>query len=205
MNPEQQYGPQQQNPYDFIMNPGQAPKKTLLPKLGGGSFTKKIILIIAGAVIVVIIMWILGSIFGGSSVNKADVITLTQMQEEIARVSARGQEATDQAAKNMAINVKLTIQTQQKEWLDFLAVRGTEVKDEQLGLKKNEAADTRLEEAKANNTYDLTFNQTMETYLNQYITQLETDFNKAAITTQKELIQEHYNQTKILLEQIPKT
>lgn len=201
MQPDQPYAPNQGNQYDFIVNPG-APKKPLIPTLGGGSFTKKIIFIVGGAVLLMAVLWLAVSIFGGSDINKAQLVGLTQVQEEIARVSQKGEDATDQAVRNVAANTNLSVRTQQKAWLDFLAGYGVKVSPQERALKQNDATDTKLDEAKANNTYDPAFRQIMEKYLNDYLKQLETDTKSAGSAKQKELLKAHYDQTKLLLEQL---
>jgi predicted metalloprotease len=193
------------NNYDFIVNPGAPPKKPLIPKLGGGSFTKKLLFILGGAVIVVMLMWVVGNIIGGSSVNTAEVKSLTQAQQEITRVAEEGaQNATDQELKNAAVSTQLTIASQQKEWMAFLAQYGTEVKEEELELKHNATTDKTLEDAKASSTFDLAFDQTMESYLGQYSNTLKTDFEKSTDATQRTLLKAHYEQTQLLLEQYEK-
>jgi hypothetical protein len=202
MQPEQPntgYGPN--NQYDFIVNPGSPPKKPLIPKVGGGSFAMKLIFLVGGAVILIILMWIVGNILGGSKVNTADIITLTQMQEEISRVADQGKDATAQNLKNTAMGTKLSAVSQQQAWLEFLGAEGVEVDDKELALKKNDATDAQLEEAKSSSTFDLAFNEIMETYLQDYADTLKTDFAKAADETERTLLSNHYAQVQLLLKE----
>lgn len=205
MPPQQPYGPN--NQYDFIVSPGGPPKKSLLPSLGGqSSFTQKLIFIIGGAFVLIILMWIIGNILGGSGTNTADLTKLVQQQEEIARVSAEGAEGTSRTdIRNAATNTKLSVTSQQQEVLVFLAGQGTEIKEDQQKALENAATDELLETAKTNNTFDTTFIETMQSYLNDYSAAIQTAFDNASDETEQELLRSHFEQVKLLLEQLPKT
>ncbi len=205
MYPDQPNGgqPNQGSPYDFIINPPTQPKKTLIPKIGGSSFAKKLILIVGGALILIIIMWIVGTIIGGSDVNEDDIVSLAQSQQEIARVAEQGEQSGDQTIKNLAKSTQLTMSSQKQEWLQFLSERGVEVDDRRLELKKNDASDQRLTAALSTNTFGAAFLEIMGIYFNDYLALLEADFTKSSDTEQQELISKHYQQTRLLVEQLP--
>lgn len=206
MPPEQQntgYNPGQ---YDFIVNPEQSPKKPLIPNIGGGSsFKKKIILIVGGALILIVLMWIVGNILGGSRVNTADIVTLVQQQQEIARVSAEGANTSRADIRNASANTRLSLYSQQQEWLQFLAQDGTEVDKERRGLLQNATTDQELADARASNTFDTAYLNVMQSYLNDYVSTLQADYRKATSNTGRALLEKHFNQTQILLEQMPKS
>lgn len=203
MPPQQSYD--SNNQYDFIVSPGSAPKKSLLPSLGdNASFTKKIIVIIGGAVILIIIMWIVGTLLSRGGSNTADLTKLVQQQEEIARVSAEGTTAARTDIRNAATNTKLSLTSQQQEWLQFLAGQGTEIKDDQQKALENAATDEQLEAARSNNTFDKTFSATLQSYLNDYAATIQTAFDKAGNETERELLRTHFLQVQLLLEQLPK-
>lgn len=195
--------PNQGQSYDFIMNPAK-PKRSLLPRPGGGSFVNKLLFIVGGAFGLIIIMWIVGTILGGSTVDEQDIVGLTQTQQEVARVAGEGEDATDQATKNTAKTIQLTLITQQKEWLAFLQQQAdTEVDPEDLALKKNAATDTALQNAHANNTFDKTLLDGLRTFLTQYASELQTVFGETTNPAQQALLTKHYQQTVLLLEQLP--
>lgn len=185
------------------MNSGQPPKKSLIPKVGGASFAGKLALILGGAVVLIIIMWIIGSLLGGGGVNTANLTSLVQSQQEIARVAIQGETSADSGVRNAASGITFAINTQQQEWLAFLAEHGKKVKEDELELKFNEAADQRLADAKANNTFDVAYKEIMSSYLNDYADTLSTTFDAATNTTERDLLTEHYNEVKLLLEQLP--
>lgn len=200
MDPQQPY---QGNNYDFIMNPGQAPKKSLIPKVGGGSFARKLMLILGGAFVLIVGMWFVGNMLGGSGVNSAAIISMTQSEQEISRVAAFGSTSGDGNIRNAAANITYTIATQQQEWLAFLAERGTKVKEDDLNLKLNETADQRLADARANNTFDVAYKEIMHSYLTDYSTTLSTNFDKSTNEAERALLTNHFGEVKLLLEQLP--
>lgn len=205
MNPQQQYTPPQSQ-YDFIVNPGGPPKKTLLPSLGGhSSFTQRLIIIIGGAVILIIAMWVVGNLLGGGGVNTASLTKLVQQQEEIARVAGAGSESSRSDIRNAATTVKLSLASQQQRWLQFLANQGTEVGDEQQQALQNAAADQQLEQAKSNNSFDKTFVDLMRAYLNEYAAAIQVTFDQSGSNSERELLRSHFEQVKLLQEQLPKT
>lgn len=200
MDPQQQFPG---NNYDFIMNSGQKQKKPLIPKVGGGSLAGKLIPIIGGAVVLIILMWVVGSFLGGGGINKANAIGLVQTQQEITRVAKEGIASGNGNIRNVAANVTASVSTQQKEWLVVLGENGTEVKEDQFGLKLNETTDQRLADATANNTFDLAYTEVMNAYLTDYSNTLSNYFKSATTEEERTLINLHFEEVKLLLEQLP--
>lgn len=198
--PPQQYN--NNNRYDFIINGGQ--KKSLLPSLkGSDSFTKKLIFIIGGAVILIIVMWIVGSLLGGGG-SSAGLAKIVQQEEEIARVAAEGSKANRSDIKSSAVNIQLTMDSQQREWQLFLAERGSQVGEKELVLLKNPATDQQLTTAHSNNAFDKTFVDVMRTFLNDYSNTLQTTFTSSSNEAERALLKTHFDQTQLLIEQLPK-
>ncbi len=132
--------------------------------------------------------------------------TVKEQQEEIARVSAEGAEGTSRTdIRNAATNTKLTLISQQQELLQFLAAEGTEVKENEQKSLENPSTDELLEAAKSNNTFDATFVDTMQSYLNDYSAAIQTAFDNASDEAERELLSAHFAQVKLLLEQFPES
>lgn len=205
MPPQQSSEPNGQ--YNFIVNPAEPPKNSLLPSLGSqSSFTKKLIFIIGGAVVLIILMWIVGNLLGGGGANTAELTKLVQQQEEIARVSTAGVEDTSRSdIRNAAANTKLTLISQQQELLQFLANQGTEVKEDQLAALENPATDTQLETARSNNQFDAAFLEIIQSHLADYASTIQTVFDNSSSETEQELLRLYYEQVQLLLEQMLKT
>lgn len=200
-------GPQNTNPYDFIMNPGKPPKRGLFNRGGTDPFIMKIVLILGGMVVIMIILGAFAVLAGGSKVNTADLVGLAQTQQEVARVSHAGTFASvQQTTKNLAVTTEFTMRTEQNQLLTFLASHGRKkVGDKELALKQDATTDQKLEVARSTSTYDLVYSQITEQQLKSYAATLKTLFDKASDDKEKTMLSTYYTQTQLLLSQIPYT
>jgi hypothetical protein len=205
MDPYQQYqGSSSGSPYEFIMSPNQKPKKRF--GFGNGNFAFTIGLIVSGALLFMIIITIVLNMFGGSKVGTADLVTVTQAQNEISRIADQGaRTGTQQVTKNLAITIQYTMDTQQKNILNFLAENGTTIDPKDLKLKQNASTDQQLTSAKTTSTFDLVFSQIMQNELTTYANDLKQLHARASSTTEKDMMSSYYEQTQLLISQIPYT
>lgn len=202
MNPDQ-FAPPPNN-YDFIMSPGKPPK----PKKGISSVTSNkffmiILLIVGGTVTLMIVVAVLLNTFFGSKTNLADLVVLTQTQQEIIRVTAKGKQANDQVIKNAAMSTQLTMETHKKEWLKFLAKYGEEVDDKRLAAKKDTTTDARLKNATLTSTFDSAFTLIARSQVESYGAALQDAHNRATNATERAILARHYQQVELLLKQWP--
>jgi len=209
MNPEQVPPPTAPTPgngeYDFIVNPNkpEAPKQSPIP--GARSpFAIKILLIIGAPLVIMVFLFILVSlIFSGSSTNTANLISLSQIQQELIRIGGEGDKAATQATKNLAITTELSLTTQQKQLLRFLAQKGTTVGEKQLQEKADPKTDKLLESAKQTSTYDIAYLQVMENLLTTYSTAIDNAYDDATSKEERALLKTQYDQAQLLITQIP--
>ncbi|MGH7158271.1 MAG: hypothetical protein ACREGD_04365 [Candidatus Saccharimonadales bacterium] len=191
------------NQYDFIISPGKPPKKSLVPSLGGDlPFGRKLVFIIGGGLVLIILIWIVASLLGGGS--SGGLTRIVQQETEIARVATEGSEASRADIKNAAVNTQLSLTSQRQAWLQFLANRGTTVSDKEQKLLANPATDQQLETARSNNAFDKTFLEIMRSYLTDYSAALQQTF-ASSIAAERELLQTHFDEVQLLLEQLPKS
>jgi len=208
MDPQQQrpqlpYQPQDpNNPYQFIMEP---PKKQRLPSVGisGNPFIMKLLLIVGGGVAVLIAIALLVNIFFAPKTNLDDLVSITETEQEIIRVAGLGQVASDTSVKDAAISAKLAVTTQQQAWLTFLAQNGKKVNATELNTKKNATTDTQLTQAKATSSFDGTFKTILRTQLEAYGVMLKDASDNASDSKEKTMLQAHYSQVQLLLQQLP--
>lgn len=162
--------PQQQNPYDFIMNP-QQPQRG--PRFGN-SMAARIIIVVGGIILGIIIIAVIASILSGGDKDQTKRLTeIAQAQSEIIRVSALGKEnAKDTKAQALAINTNVSVLSSQQEVKKLLNTRGVKEKaiSKELAASKNSKNDQALDEAKKNNRYD----ETLITILNKQLTDYQT-------------------------------
>lgn len=210
MDPYQQYpgapapGGNSNNPYEFILNPSQSPKKRF--GFGGGNFAMTLALIVGGAFIFMIIVALALNSMSPKTVSTADLISVTQTEEELIRVSEKGAAgATQQTTKNLAATIQFTMLTQQNRTLNFLAKNGTEVGPKDLKLKQNAITDQQLASAKTTSTFDITFSEIMQKELENYANTIKQLHSKATSKTERDLMGEYYEQAQLLISQIPYT
>jgi hypothetical protein len=190
------------DPYRFIMEPPkrQKPKGT---GLAGNPFLMKIVFFLGAAIVVIVAGAILVNVFFGGKTNTQDIVDIAATEQEIMRVSVRGADAANDSVKNAAITTQATVATEQQEWITYLAKLGKKTNAKQLALKKNTTTDSRLTQAQATSTFDLTFSQVMRSQLQDYASELKTAYGKATGKNEKALLSKHYDQVVLLLEQWP--
>lgn len=194
------------NPYDFIMNPGQPQPKRAVDLNGKNGFLLKIGLIVGGVIILMIAVAIAMNMFAGNKTNTEDLKLLAQTQQEIVRVSASAQTGSgirDQALKNFAANTQLTVASQQTQLVTYLAQNDAKMNNKQLGLKKSSETDTTLKQAQATSTYDIAFKQVIKSSLTNYANEIQTNYNNATATDVRSYLKKSYDQTQLLLQQLP--
>jgi predicted metalloprotease len=195
--------PPPSNNFDFIVNPPQKTKRSLLPSFGGNSFLPKIILIVGGAVGLMIVLWVVAVIFGGGSVNVGNITGLVQTQQEIIRVSDTASESIfGQELRNSSATTRTTVISQQNQWTGILGEEGRKLSKEELALKQNAETDQRLETARTSGTFDETYAELLQELLVNYGNQLESAFNQSEGSDEKELLANDYQEVVLLLEQL---
>jgi hypothetical protein len=207
MDPNNQYpGSPQGNPYEFILNPDQAPKK----KMGGGKFgnhfIRTIVFILGGAILLMIIASFVISALAPKKISTADLIALTQTQAELLRISRQASsDATQQVTKNLATTVEYTMITQQKQTIDVLAKNKVKVSNKELALKQNATTDQKFTTAKSTSTFDQVYTEVLQTSLNDYAATLKQLSSQSATQTERDRMSDYYRQVQQLISQIPYT
>lgn len=195
--------PPPSNNFDFIVNPPQKTKKSLLPSFGGNSFLPKILFVIGGAVGLMVILWVVTIIFGGGNVNVGNITGLVQTQQEIIRVSdTAGESIFGQELRNSSATTRTSVISQQAQWFTVLGEEGRELGKEELALKQNTETDQRLETARTSGTFDETYTEVLQELLVNYGNQLEAAFNQAEDSDEKQRLSNHYRDVVLLLEQL---
>ena len=203
MNPEQA-PPHNVGQYDFIVNPGKAPKpsKSLL---GGGDSTKsfilKIALIVGAVVIFMIVVAVIMNLLFGTKTNTDDIVKLAQTQTEVSRIAAFGSSAGDQAVKNVAASSQQVVTSQRQAMLSYLQKHGRKVKDKELNLKKNSATDNQLALALQASTYNTVFRQVLTQQLEAYATQLKSAYDNSSDKLARSLLSKDYTEVQTLIKQ----
>ncbi|MBA3758716.1 hypothetical protein H0X10_03740 [Candidatus Saccharibacteria bacterium] len=176
--------------YDFIFNPNQPTKKSLLP--GGGSKKNRIVLIAVGAVALVIIFSVIAGLINNLGKENTDaLVSAAKQQQELIRVAEIGvQKSKTQDAKNIAITTKLSLESEQKEMQ--AAIQAAKLNPKKVLTGSIDAkTDAALTTAEQNNRFDEEFLKIMTASLTNYQKTVKTAYDnatgknlKAALTTQ---------------------
>lgn len=198
--------PQDNNPYDFIMNPAAPPPKKRLPIPGSNSnpFLVKIGLIVGGVIILMIVATVVLNLLTGGKTSTEEFRSLAQTQQEVIRVSAIGDnDARSQSVKNAAKSINLSVTTQQLKTLSYLSKNDVTMKEKELELKINADNDKKLDEANQTSTFDSVFLQVMRGVLESYGNELKQMYDGTSNTQAKQIIKEDYEQVQLLSQQLP--
>ncbi len=191
-----------QSNYDFIMNPGTAPKRSL----SAGPAAGRRMFVLVGVVVVLFLVFFVAMAIKGGGGASANLTTIAETQTEIVRVSGEGvnsQGITATANQNLAINVQLTVSSQLSALKAFLKTQGTKLSDKTLSLKKNTTTDTQLTTAQQNSSYDTVFAQIMQTELNGYLNELKSAYQADTGLKTRALLSADYTQAAMLYNQVP--
>lgn len=172
MNPDNQQPPTpppgqfNASQFDFIMNPNQPPKRSLLPS---GPKQRLIIFVAIGLVIVTFLLVIIAMLFSGGSSSTDQVVVLAQKQTEIIRVATLGNaKAGSPEAKSLAALTSVSVATDQRNTLDYLARQKRKVNAKELNARLNSKTDEELTTAERNGRFDEVFTKTLVAELEDY-------------------------------------
>jgi hypothetical protein len=189
------------NPYDFILNPQKPPKKSAKSNLG-----LILGLVIGGAVILMIVLTVIINLLGPKGANTEDLVGLVQAQHELVRVSNQGaRDGVQQSTKNLAVTAEYAMRTQEARTTALLAKNGRALGDKENALKQNAKTDQQFTTAKATSTFDLVFSQVMQNELTSYAASVKQLFNKTTNKDIRDQLSDYYEQTQLLISQIPYT
>lgn len=195
MDPMQQTP--QGNPYEFITNPGQAPKKPLL----GGSTKSRVLLVVGGIFLLFIIFGIANALLSsGKNASTQALKNIVAEQEEIIRIADIGTtDALGSEARGYAITVSMTTQTNQQEMLDVLKTTKIKISNPELKAKFSAKTDEAFTAAKANNRYDEALTQALNESLTKYMKNLKSAYNVVSSEKTKTAIDKAYTNADTLL------
>ena len=195
MQPDQEHKPD----YNFIMNPAAGPKKRLFSFGSGDKKQQLLMLVIAGGLLLILLTVVVSLFLGGSASNTDRLVGLAQRQTELARVASLGQkDAVGADAKNLASTVMLSMTSAKNDTSTLISDQGRELDAKTLAAKQSSATDEVLAAAKQANRFDETLVSTLQSGLTTYQQELSDLFDDTDSTTEKALLQELYNQVKVL-------
>lgn len=185
------------NPYDFITNPGKAPKT---PLFGGNSLGKKVVLIVGGAIAFMIIAGVALTLFGnGNQSNTAGLKSLVAEQQELARVAGIGaKKAQSGTLRGKAATTELSVVSQQQALKRYLEGQNIELSEEELAARKDASTDEALDSAVSSNRFDEVFDSTLSELLATYANNVENAYNGAGNENLKSVLNDAFKSTAAL-------
>ncbi len=196
----------QQNPYEFITNPGQPPRKSRLRIPGSRNpLVNKLILLVVGLVVIAILVAVAVSFLTrGNRVNIEGLVGIAQTQQELVRIAQQGsQHGSQPSVQNLSINVRLGVETNRLELTDYLKEHGRKVGTKELNLKKSDTTDAQLTNAIKTSTFDSVYVQVVQSALVAYNTELEQATAGATGENEKKLLDKASAAANLLLQQVP--
>lgn len=189
--------------YDFIMHPQDSPKQRW-PRLE--SWPQRAA-VIGGAVIVLwIILTILKSLLS-SGFDVKPFLAVAQDQQAIIYVASyvstqQQNQGLSANSQSFAATVQLSVSSAQAALVGDLLKGGHKLSSKQLNLKLSPSIQTQLTSAAAAGTYDQAFQSLMKTELNAYSADLVKAYGQYKDQKSRSLLNNYYNQAKLLLTQL---
>lgn len=209
MQPNQPYSPPQpqqapeQNPYDFIMNSGEPPKKSPLGLPSGNSKLQRILIVGGGIVVLIIIgVLLLSIVTAGSKSNTEQLLSLAKTQTELIRVAdlvVKEPSVRNESTRILAINTSVSVNSTKQQVVSMITKSGKKADPKQLALSKNTKTDASLESALQNNQYDEVATEILTTELKNYRLQLKTSYDAVSSKQDKQILSDAFKGTSLLL------
>jgi hypothetical protein len=201
MQPNNPYAPTPQPDYDFIMNHGQQPQKSMFP--GSGSKIGRILIIGVGLVVLLIIFSVVRGLLTGKS-SMPEIIGVAQDQASIIHLASNAieQENISEQNLNFALTTQLSVKSSQTNTLNYLSKNKVKVKPKVLVLKTSTKTDQDLATAATNSNYNEVFHDTMKTQLETYQRDLQSAYQHTKGPNGKALLSKNFDAAELLLTQL---
>lgn len=188
-----------ENPYDFILNEPEKPKKSLVPKAQSKK-QRTIFVIIAALGLLTLLIIAISLISGIGTRGITNMRELTKEQQEIIRVAEIGEkESNNLDLQSIATSTKLSVSSSQTDVITYLADQDIEIKSKDLSENADATTDARLEKARQNGIFDEEYASILVTLLNEYVNNLSRYFDQTDSEKQQLILQAAYQETQDIL------
>jgi hypothetical protein len=191
------------NPYDFLQDKPK-PKRSFLHFPSGGSKIQRMVLVAVGAVLLIGIGLVFMTILNAPSraaVN--DLMLAAQQQQELIRVADIGvRDANSPDTKNLAVNSKLTLVTDQIK-LKAIVNKAKKIDEKTLALGRDTATDRTLTTAKQSNRFDEVFATILKKELLEYQQMLKRVQDNTSSKVDRQSLSEQMEHISLLISSIP--
>jgi len=189
--------------YDFIINPPKPARRAWrLPS--GSSLASRALILSGGLLVLIIALIIIKNLIAGSP-SWLPFVAVVQDQQELIHLASNAGTSQSQALsiadQNVAATVSLSVTSSQTSLSTYLANNNYKLGTKTLNLKVSASLDMQLTNAVAAGTYDQTFQQIIQTQLNNYANDLKLAY-KGAGTKGRVLLNSDYQQVLLLNKQL---
>jgi hypothetical protein len=207
MQPSNPYGPAAPQPqpheYEFIVNPGKPPRRSLNLLPTGAPPILRVIIAIGGLLVLLILFLIIKGFLSGGG-NTDALTTVAQDQQQIIHLATNATQQTALSPDNLAFSetAQITMTSAQTQLVSYLRTNGHKVGVKTLSLKVSTNLDTELKTAAGNSTYNDTFKQTMRSQLNDYQQALREAYKQTSGPKGRKLLSNQFTGSQLLLQQL---
>lgn len=179
-----------QNPYDFILNDSNKPKRNW----STNSLKQRIFVVaIVGSLVLIAIIVVMSFVSNGNSAGARQLIDIAQQQNEIIRVAKVGLEkAGSTDTINLAATTELSVQSSQADILAILKKSGHKIGSDKLTIYQKSQTDQQLDDAASAGTFDVTFAKILQDSLASYRSALQNAYASESFNN-RQLLQNSFN------------
>jgi hypothetical protein len=188
--------------YDFIVNYHKSSSPLRLFQFNNKPLKTRLALALGGGLSLIIIISVLVALLSGNSTSgTSSLLSLIQQQSTIANLAASAaQNASLQPTQNFAMTTNLSVLSQQQSFINFLHNIGISASNNTQAAN-NQQLMAKLQNAQSNGSYDQTYISLAQAELNNYKNSLAQTFTTTNNLAEKQLLQNTYDQVKLLLQQ----
>jgi flagellar basal body-associated protein FliL len=187
-----------QDPYSFLYEEAQKPKKGLVPS--GNSLKQRLIIVGIAVVLLIIIGLVVVSLLGrGGAANREDLASVVRKQTELIRVADIGAaKATDSRTRGYALTISLSLDSNNEALLAAYKKNGIKLGKDDLAGSKNSATDTKLNTAEQGNNFDAVFTEEINKELTAYKAALRKAYESSSGKATKNALDTAYQQVSVI-------
>lgn len=192
----------QNNQYDFILNP-QKPPKQPLKIFGGNAMVQRAVIVGAGLILLIVsIIFVMSFLNKASNAQAQKLIELGQTQQEILRVAETADDKINDSDLNRTrITAIIATRSAIKDTTDALAKRGKKADEKLLARGQNPNNDQILTSAEQNSRFTEAYEALLKQQLDNYLLQIKSVHDSGS-ASEKESLAALYEQMQILKDEL---
>jgi hypothetical protein len=197
----QPQAPPPANPYDFLLDQEQKPKKSLLPNMSG-----PVLVLGAGIVFIILIIIISALFLGKNKTSSGTILEVIGRAQEISRINTLEQpQLKDAATADLLATAQLALISEQTQLNDYAKTHKIKINPKKLEIYQNSQTDAQLHAAAQSNTLDSAYKAYLQQALNEYSDSLGKAYQGTKKPELQAILKEAYNSTQTLLGKPPKS